>query len=193
MDLINFKRQLKLDLYEESNQISWEVNLPWWFNISRVKRRILNLKKSGGILTGSRALQGYRWNDKKVIGRRSNDWDFILTREQLWNFFKLEKIHDLDLDSNVYSINKSLLTFYDSYSDNPDDNTYIFNGKIDIIVQENTPYTTYGDWKVSNFLDIWENKCNLVENLNSDKSHYMRESAFKHTTDINFLKLNFLI
>jgi len=187
MDLTNFKRQLKLELYNNSNQINWQVQLPWWFYISRVQRKIFNLKKVGGILTGSRALQGYKWNGKKVINRKSRDWDFILTREKLWKFFQLEKIHDLDLDSNIYSINKSLITFYDSYSNCKDDHTYIFNGNIDIIIQDDAPYIQYGDWKVSKFLDIWDNKCGLIESLSENKSIY------KHTTDINFLKLNFLI
>jgi hypothetical protein len=187
MDLINFKRQLSLELYD-NNDITWSPNLPWWFGFSRVRSRILNLKKVGGILTGSMALKGYKWGDEKVINRSSNDWDFILTREQLWNFFKLEKISDLDLDSNVYSLNKSILTFYDSYSDCPDDHTYIFNGKIDIIVKDDVQYTEYNGWKVCNFLDIWLNKCDLI-----NENHYLTRSIYKHEKDINYLKLNFLI
>lgn len=189
MDLINFKRQLTLQLYD-NNDITWSPNFPWWFNISPVKRRILNLKKVGGILTGSKALKGYKWNDESVFSRNSKDWDFILTREQLWNFFKLEKISDLDLDSNVYSLNKSLLTFYDGYSDCPDDNTYILNGKIDIIIRDDVTFTEYNGWKVANFLDIWTEKCNLINEL-----HFKKEwrSSQKHEQDINYLKLNFLI
>lgn len=67
----------------------------------------------GAVLTGSMALQGYRWSGRRVIGRKSNDWDFLLTRSQLLEFFKREKIYDLDLDSKVYRINNSLFTFYD--------------------------------------------------------------------------------
>lgn len=186
MDLINFKRNLKLELYENKNKITWVEDFPWWLPISQVKKRLLNLKKVGGILTGSRALHGYRWNNKRVCKRKINDWDFILTREQLYDFFRLEGIYQEDLDSKFYTFNKSLLTFYDSYSDNPDDHTYIFNGRIDIIVQNDTPYHLYKGWKVHDFLEIWDNKCNLIED-------FKIKNDFKHRIDINFFNINYLI
>lgn len=181
MELI---RQINLELIDNS-QITWHRNFPWWFHLSPVRKKIMCLKKIGAVLTGSRALQGYQWKGKKVINRKSNDWDWILTRPQLIQFFKDQKIYDLDLGQDFYRLNNSLATFYDSYSDDPDNDTPILNGRLDLIVVDNlADFETYEGWNVQRFSTIWQHKEEL--NRNSRGSN-------KHWNDINYLKLNFLI
>jgi hypothetical protein len=90
----SFIRDLSLNLLTNNYEI--EVDTSKRFS-NKIRMFIPNRKlidyiiKSGGIMTGSRALRCFKLNGKYLLERKTKDWDFILTQQMA--FEVCDKLH----------------------------------------------------------------------------------------------------
>jgi hypothetical protein len=77
------------------------------YSIFKKRKIVKDILDRGIILVGSRALNCYRVNGKKVINRKPNDWDFVLTKDQFLEICRDYKIYDFDLSKSQYLLNRS--------------------------------------------------------------------------------------
>ena len=111
-------REFKLGCLRGDYNITIDTSLlpsKWFYFCNKKRKTILNLFNRGAVLTGSRALYMTKINNKRVFNRQPNDWDFIMTQDDFLKFCKDIQYFPSDLTKSQYHLNKSFVTFYDSY------------------------------------------------------------------------------
>jgi len=146
------------------------------------RRKILNDLLVRGILAGSRALNCYRIDGKKILDRKCKDWDFILSESQLIEFFRDNKIYEYEIGRSEYYLDKTLMTFYGDYGSSDLD---ILPCKINIFVKNSQNYKEIDGFKISIINEIIDSKISISENMNLST-----DIRYKHRKDINNIFLN---
>jgi hypothetical protein len=87
------------------------------FQILRPNNKLIKyVTKMGGVLTGSRALKCYTINDKSIIDRGSIDWDFLVTKDMVFDICDHFGV-EYNLVDKVISIKKCKWWSHPAYSD----------------------------------------------------------------------------
>jgi hypothetical protein len=137
----------------------------------------------GGVLTGSRALKCCTINDRSMLDRRPNDFDFLITKEmafKICDHFKFK----YNLTDNVISIKKQLWTSYPDYSDD-----IIRRGAVDvhlIIVDELPEFIEQNGIRITPFTYVINEKLKMIED-----SSTKRDEKQKHADDLSALTMRF--
>lgn len=177
-----FLRDLNLGIATGEYNITIDTShLPnkWYYFWSKKRKIILDLFKSGAVLTGSRALSCYYVNGIKVFNRIPNDWDFLMTKEQFIKLCKDYNIHPGDLNRSQYHFNRSFATFNDGYGND----SYWFKCLIQIILKDDEPeYQEVDGIRFNTLNDIVSSKIELINTPRSEQS--------KHQSDITSLIIN---
>lgn len=144
-------------------------------------RTIDELSKMGGIITGSKALELYRFNGQKIIHRNTDDWDILISRDNFLKFCgenNLSKFY-YDKDRISIDIKHGIYLGTDGYGVE----NYIFRHDIDIIGTDSLPtYKSIGKYKIASLESIIFEKLLLVEE--SKKSSH---NITKHIEDCNLI------
>lgn len=138
--------------------------------------------KIGGVLTGSRALKCCSINGTKMLDRRPNDFDFLITKEmafQICDHFKFR----YNLTDRIISIKKEIWTSYDHYGDN---NTRY--GAVDvhlIIVDELPEFIEQNNIRITSFTYVINEKLKMIEDSST------KDEKQKHADDLFALTMRF--
>lgn len=193
MDKKSLSRDIKIGISTGEYKVSVDTNNLFndFFFIVNHKRKIIKfLFEIGAVLTGSRALDCYRINNKRIFNRKPKDWDFILTKKQFFKLCDKYKIYDFDIDRSSYFLNKSFATFSDGYGVD----SYLFPCLIQIIIKDDEGYEEFNNMRFSKLENIINSKISLSDkpiNLKESFISYKRlESSKKHINDINNLIVN---
>lgn len=200
MDKKSLSRDIKIGISTGEYKVSVDTTNLFndFFFIVNHKRKIIKfLFEIGAVLTGSRALDCYRINNKRIFNRKPKDWDFILTKKQFFKLCDKYKIYDFDIDRSSYFLNKSFATFSDGYGVD----SYLFPCLIQIIIKDDEGYEELkyfngrrNNMRFSKLENIINSKISLSDkpiNLKESFISYKRlESSKKHINDINNLIVN---
>lgn len=193
MDKKSLSRDIKIGISTGEYKVSVDTTNLFndFFFIVNHKRKIIKfLFEIGAVLTGSRALDCYRINNKRIFNRKPKDWDFILTKKQFFKLCDKYKIYDFDIDRSSYFLNKSFATFSDGYGVD----SYLFPCLIQIIIKDDEGYEEFNNMRFSKLENIINSKISLSDkpiNLKESFISYKRlESSKKHINDINNLIVN---
>jgi len=174
----SISRDIKLGITTGEYDLTVHTDkLPGWkYYFFNKKRKIIkDLLKRGFLLTGSRALDCYKINNKELLNRKPNDWDFIVTKQQFLTLCKDYKIYNFSLSENQYLLDKSFATFYSGYGDN----SYWFPCLIQLIIKDDeVGYNEKDGIRFASLEEIITTKVNMCKN-NS-----------KHRDDINNIIVN---
>jgi hypothetical protein len=116
-DIKGYIRDLNLSLVMVDHKIETDISKrkdKYQF-LKKNYKLIKYITKNGGVLTGSRAIRCYSINNKQILDRHSNDWDFVITRDMA---FKICDYFGMKYDlSNFISVKGQRWTVHPSYSD----------------------------------------------------------------------------
>ncbi len=193
MDKKSLSRDIKIGISTGEYKVSVDTSNLFndFFFIVNHKRKIIKfLFEIGAVLTGSRALDCYRINNKRIFNRKPKDWDFILTKKQFFKLCDKYKIYDFDIDRSSYFLNKSFATFSDGYGVD----SYLFPCLIQIIIKDDEGYEEFNGMRFSKLENLINSKISLSDkpiDLKENFISYKRlESSKKHINDINNLIVN---
>jgi hypothetical protein len=193
----SFVRDLNLNLLTSNHKI--EVDISKRYN-NRVRLFMPNRKlidyviKSGGVLTGSRALRCFKVNDKYVLERNTKDWDFIITQKMAFDICDKFDINTIPNIDDVISIQSERYwkhpDYADSYRVGPVD--------VQLIIKSELPeYTISNGIRISPIHYIINEKMKLIDHLRSlaDKpappKSKNREELSKHLQDMTQVIIKF--
>lgn len=124
MDKVNdiklYLRGLNIDLITTNHALSIDIKRRYnkKFRLFYPSRKLIDfIIKSGGVLTGSRALRCYKLKGENLLNRSVSDWDFIITIEQAFKICAEMKIDEIPEIDNVISIKNQKRWVHSSYSD----------------------------------------------------------------------------
>ena len=95
-------RDLNIELITKDQDLSVDIKNRFnkRFRLFYPSRKLINcVIKSGGVLTGSRALRCYKLKGYDLFTRKVDDWDFIVTLEQSFKIcseMSINKIPEID-------------------------------------------------------------------------------------------------
>ena len=157
-------------------------------------RRLINyINKMGGVLTGSRAIKCYTINGNTILDRKTNDWDFVITKSMAYkicNDFKIE----YNLVNTVISIEKCRWHAHPAYGD-----SYRL-GIVDVhlIIKDELPdYIEKNGVRIANLSYSISEKVKSMDELNNtisrNPSHFKeeKEELSKHMDDLTQLIIKF--
>ena len=134
------------------------------------------------ILCGSRALNCYRINGKKLLNRKPNDWDFLVTKDQFIEICRDYNIYDFDLTKSQYHLNKSLASFSTGYGGE----SHWFPCFIQLIIQDELPNSKEsGGVRFASLENIIGAKMDLANPIAVNQ-----RADSKHQRDINNIIVN---
>jgi hypothetical protein len=137
----------------------------------------------GGVLTGSRALKCCTINDRSMIDRRPNDFDFLITRKmafQICDHFKFS----YNLTDKVISIRKERWISTENYSC-----VKTRYGAVDvhlIIVDELPEFIEQNGIRITPFTYVINEKLKMIEDSSTN-----RNEKQKHADDLSALTIRF--
>lgn len=180
-DIKKFVRDLNLNLLTNNYNIQIDPSKRFnnrinWFMPSR--KLIDYITKSGGVLTGSRALRCFKINDKFLLERKSKDWDFIITPEmafEICNRFNINRIPDV---GKIISISNQ------RYWRHPDYSESYRVGPVDVqlIIEDELPeYNTVNGLKFAKLHHILNEKMKLITTLQNTN---LKEDLSKNLDDM---------
>ena len=81
-DIKSYMRDINLEILTDCPNVKIDVSKRYYnkFRLFYPSRKLIKyVTNIGGVLTGSRAIRCYTINDKPILERRVNDWDFVVT------------------------------------------------------------------------------------------------------------------
>ena len=188
-EMKSFVRDLSLNLLTNNHKIEIDVSKRYndkirWFMPSR--KLIIHIIKSGGVLTGSRALRCYKINGKSILDRRTKDWDFIVTQEMA---FKICDKFDIGI---IPGVDKVISVSNQRYWRHPDYSEAYRVGPVDVqlIIKDELPeYESVDGVNISPLQYIINEKMKLIDELgdkviNSSSISEERKELGKHLDDM---------
>lgn len=157
MSLVIGEYDIKVDKSKRKDKIQW---------MKPNYKLIKYVTKVGGVLSGSRAIKCYSVNGKQILDRKTNDWDFIITKDmafKICNHFGM--VYDL---SNFISIEKQRWTYDFSYGGSGNE-TRVHPVDVHLIVKDELPdYTEIKGVRIANLSYCLNSK---VEMIKDNKKH----------------------
>lgn len=163
MDYRKHIRDIKLDLL--TNKIKLEVSPPkigGLFSFARPGNKVVkDLLDSGAVLTGSRAIKCYKVNNREVLDRRCDDWDFIVDEKTLFKIcdkYNVSKDISRDKSGDYYApIRNELVRFTHSYGDD----IRVLKTNITLICKDEPGFIETKLGKIANLAYILDEKSKL--------------------------------
>ena len=120
VEMKSFVRDLNLNLLTNNAEIEIDPSKRYcdrfrWFMPNR--KLIASIIKSGGILTGSRALRCYKVNGEYILDRRTKDWDFVVTQDIAFKICAQYDINIIPGIDKVISVKNQRRYVHPAYSD----------------------------------------------------------------------------
>lgn len=194
-------RDVKLELIDDSENV-YDLDISKRYN-KRFRWRYPNrhlikyVIKSGGILSGSRALRCWTLNGNQLFNRKTKDWDFLVSRDQALKICSHFNI-PYNLVDTVISIKKCRYWAHPHYSD-----SYPV-GPVDVqlIISDNLPdFTEKKRIRFTSISQILSEKIKIVDSIftelnnnfstiNSREKETLKKELFKHLSDLSHIIIN---
>lgn len=163
MMMFNNKNQLTLDI---TKRAGWLNRLRPYSKSTRI------ITELGGVICGSRALKCYQFNNKPVLTRKPDDWDFIITRDMFETIkAKLcigKKGYAIEGPDNL-SLRRYLFKTSQAYGTRE---VYHLETHIHLIIKEKLPeYHEVNGIRVADFFHIMEEKISIASQNNWSTKH----------------------
>lgn len=167
MDYKKHIRDIKLDLI--TNRIILKTSPPkigGLLSFIRPGTKVIKeLLKCGSILTGSRALKCYEVNNKPILDRAADDWDFIVDEKTLFKIcdkYKFSQGIKKDTDGDYYvSINSCAVRITHSYGRD----TEVLKTNITLICKNEPGFIETKSGKIANLPYILDEKYKLSNSV----------------------------
>lgn len=167
-EIKSYFRDIRLDncLSKYNFSIS-DKNIDDKFDFLRGNKKLMKYANSiGAILTGSRAIKCYTIDNKSLLKREPNDWDFLISKEMAFDIFDKFNI-DYNLKDSVVNVNSELITIHPAYSDS----VRYLTKDVQFIIKDKLPnYTECSKYKITNFDYVINEKIKLAS-IRSGKKH----------------------
>lgn len=89
-DIKSHIRDINLELLINQQNIKIDISRRFnnKFRLFYPSRKLINIIiKNGGVLIGSRAIRCFLLNDKPILDRKVDDWDFLITQKMAYNIY----------------------------------------------------------------------------------------------------------
>jgi len=165
-------RDIKLGVTTGDYKVTIDTNrLPGYFYyfFNKKRRIVKDLLDRGIILTGSRALNCYKLNGKPLLNREPNDWDFVISKDQLLEICRDYNIYDFDLNKTQYLLDRSFATFSSGYGGE----SHWFPCFIQLIIKDELQPSSQleNGWKIATLESIIDSKMELAKLFDSKHQH----------------------
>ena len=166
-ELKAYLRDINLEILMENPDVKIDISKRYYnkFRLFYPSRKLIKYTTNiGGVLVGSRAIRCFTINDKPILERRVNDWDFIVTLDMAFKICDDIGIEEIPKIGGVISIKNQRRWSHPAYSD-----SYRV-GPVDVqlIVTEELPdYTEIDGVRISNFGYSVSQKIGLVTDLHN--------------------------
>jgi hypothetical protein len=186
-------RDLNLDLMIKDQDLSVDIKNRFnkRFRLFYPSRKLINFViKSGGVLTGSRALRCYKLKGHDLFTRRVDDWDFIVTLEQAFKICSEMNINKIPEIDQVISIKNQRCWKHSSYSDSK----RVGPVDVQLMIRDKLPdYNEYSGIRIASFEYSLSKKLEMIKILDEEFNQWKRDSENlnKHIIDIKSLIINF--
>ncbi len=186
-------RDINLEILTNCPDVKIDISKRYYnrFRLFYPSRKLIKyVTNIGGVLTGSRAIRCYTIQDKPILERRVNDWDFIVTLDMAFKICDDMGIDEIPQIGGVISIKNQRRYVHPAYSD-----SYRI-GPVDVqlIVKEELPdYTEIEGVRIANFGYSVSQKIGILNNLQNDISNqrpsiYINSSQKEYDKHIADLK-----
>jgi len=198
IEMKSFVRDLNLNLLTNSTKIEIDPSKKYcdrfrWFMPNR--KLIASIIKSGGVLTGSRALRCYKVNGEYILDRKTKDWDFVVTQDVAFKICAQYDINIIPGIDKVISVKSQRKYVHPAYS-----NSYRI-GPVDVqmIIKDELPdYQMVKGIRFSSISYVLNEKVKMIDELhtlisNSNYSSISDEKAIvgKHLDDMTRVIIKF--
>jgi hypothetical protein len=161
MNLVIGAYDVKIDISKRKDKRQW---------LKPNYKLIKYVTKTGGVLSGSRAIKCHIINGKQLLNRNTNDWDFIITRDMAFKICEhFGMVYDL---SNFISIEKQRWSYNFSYSNI---RTRINPVDVHLIIKDKLPdYTEIKGVRISNLSYTLNSKVEMIDDNSKHKNDLLQ-------------------
>lgn len=195
MELDNIKsniRDINLELLLDSQNVKIDVSRRYntKFRLFYPNKKLINcIIKNGGVLTGSRAIRCFLLDDKPLLDRKVEDWDFLITLPMAFKIINQMGYLEVPKIGETISIKGQRMWRHPDY-----DESYRV-GIVDvqmIIVEELPEFTEKDGIKITPIAYSLSNKIELTNKLKhatgrSETAHQFQ----KHIKDLKDIIIKF--
>lgn len=160
------------------------------FRLFYPSKKLINcIIKNGGVLTGSRAIRCFLLDDKPLLDRKVEDWDFLITLPMAYSIFNQMKYNDIPEIGETISIKNQRMWRHPDY-----DEAYRV-GIVDVqmmIVDELPDFIEKDGIKITSLLYSLSKKIELTDKLKKEtcNSETTRQLN-KHIRDLKDIIIKF--
>ena len=119
-ELKAYLRDINLEILMENPDVKIDISKRYYnkFRLFYPSRKLIKYTTNiGGVLVGSRAIRCFTINDKPILERRVNDWDFIVTLDMAFKICDDMGIEEIPKIGGVISIKNQRRWSHPAYSD----------------------------------------------------------------------------
>ena len=193
-----YMRDINLDILMNCPDVKIDISKRYYnkFRIYYPSRKLIKYTTEiGGVLVGSRAIRCFTINDKPILERRVDDWDFIVTLDMAFKICDDMGIEEIPQIDGVISIKNQRRWAHPSYQD-----AYrVGSVDVQLIVKEELPdYNEIDGVRIANFGYSISQKIGMTTDLHSKltgqaSSRYdsIDEQYHKHISDMKEMIIKF--
>ena len=123
LELDNIKshlRDINLDLLMNSQDVKIDISRRFntKFRLFYPSKKLINcIIKQGGVLTGSRAIRCFLLDNKPLLDRKVEDWDFLITLPMAYSIFNQMEYNDIPKIGETISIKNQRMWRHPDYDE----------------------------------------------------------------------------
>lgn len=185
-------RDINLDLLMNPQNVRIDISKRFntKFRLFYPSKKLINcIIKHGGILTGSRAIRCFLLDDKPLLDRKVEDWDFLITLPMAYSIFNQMGYNDIPNLGETISIKNQRMWRHPDY-----DEAYRV-GIVDvqmIIVEELPDFIEKDGIKITPIAYSLSNKIELTNKLkHATGSSETARQLSKHIKDLKDIIIKF--
>ena len=172
-----YMRDINLDILMNCPDVKIDISKRYYnkFRIFYPSRKLIKYTTEiGGVLVGSRAIRCFTINDKPILERRVDDWDFIVTLDMAFKICDDMGIEEIPQIDGVISIKNQRRWAHPSYQD-----AYrVGSVDVQLIVKEELPdYNEIDGVRIANFGYSISQKIGMTTDLHSKLTGHNRTKA----------------